>query len=281
MKLLNTVTVVFGTLLIINIASADGPPVPHQFKGGDPASASQVNENFQELANRIQALADQMVTYDYRDYGTPDNVVSKSFIDSRRINTTPEECTVEMREYTKTPENENTVITVTRSFSGGDLCISSASSWPEDFEYLATAEGVYLRKSTRYDETHTNIMNQIVYNDGLLQRTTSMKVGMTWGDGSTTNYTNNPLVPPEINLPGGNYMENYTLLAIEDVTVPYDGGRGDSQPTTYHTCLRIGRWSFAGNSTARASIHWYCPGIGLVKRMGGSALYELNEVSVN
>ena len=279
MKLFNTV--IFGTLLTINVASADGPPVQHQFRGGDPASASQVNENFQELANRIQVLADQLVTYDYRNYATPDNVVSKSFIDYRRNNTTPEECTVETREYTKILDNENTVLTVTRTFSGGTLCTGSTSSWPEDYEYLATTDGIYLRKITRYDETHTDVVNQTMYNDELLQRTTNMKVGMTWGDGSTTNYTDNLAVPPEINLSGGNYIENYTLLAIEDVTVPYDGGKGDSQPTTYNACLKIERWRLVGNSTARANINWYCPGIGLVKRMGGGVLYELNNVSFN
>jgi hypothetical protein len=281
MKFLNTVMVVLGTLLTINIANADGPPVQHQFKGGDPASASQVNENFQELANRNQALADQLVSYDYRDYETPDNVASKSFIDSRRTVAAPEECTVETRAYTKAPENENTVITVTRSFSGGVQCTNSASSWPEDFEYLATAEGVYLRKSTGYDETHTNVTEETVYNEGLLQRTTNMKVGATWGDGSTTNYTNNLLASPEINVPGDNNIDNYALLAIENVTVPYDGGRGDKQPTTYDACLKIRRWWLVGNGTIRASINWYCPGIGLVKRMGGSALYELTGVSLN
>ena len=60
------------------LAIAAGTPVPYIFQGGDPASASQVNANFQELANRIETIS-TVDAYDFHNYLTDSSIQSKEF----------------------------------------------------------------------------------------------------------------------------------------------------------------------------------------------------------
>ena len=57
MKVLKQIGWVASVLIAaIYSASSFAAPVPHTFSNGQPADANQVNENFQELANRIDAI---------------------------------------------------------------------------------------------------------------------------------------------------------------------------------------------------------------------------------
>ncbi len=81
------------------------------------------------------------------------------------------------------------------------------------------------------------------------------RIGDTWGGGYTTTCDDSEL--SYINL------RKYTLLGIEDVTVP--GG-------TFQNCLKIYR--DRGNNSP-PSIHWYAPGMGWIKRIyEGLSSYE-------
>jgi len=62
--------------------AATGDPLPHQFQSGSKARAAEVNENFQNLADRIATVADQAGTaalsYDFQDF-LPSNDLVKLF----------------------------------------------------------------------------------------------------------------------------------------------------------------------------------------------------------
>jgi hypothetical protein len=132
----------------------------------------------------------------------------------------------------------------------------------------------------QYDEADTStktLVSERIYNDELPVLTSSMKKGMTWGSASSTTTTDYNLDPPIINEPGRHVIWQYTLLDVEDVTVPYDNGRADNNPTTYNGCLKISRNRFEG--TGVVSMEWYCPNMGLVKRVSASVTALLTEVN--
>ena len=51
-------TVIIVFVFISKAVFAAGPPVVNQFVTGEPIIASEINDNFQELADRIQSVAD-------------------------------------------------------------------------------------------------------------------------------------------------------------------------------------------------------------------------------
>lgn len=79
MKVFRIGTVV-GAVTIVFSANvwAAGAPLQHVFQPNTPARASEVNANFQELADRIANISAFNV-YDYRDYALAPGVTQKQF----------------------------------------------------------------------------------------------------------------------------------------------------------------------------------------------------------
>jgi hypothetical protein len=279
MKPSSATLIIVVSLFIATTVFGTGPAVQHQFRGGDPASATQVNENFQELADRIQELNNQTRTYDYHTYITPSNISSKTFSvtpagdASSNLNC---QSTLETRQYERVPQGSDLLITVTHKQT--DTNINQVCNY-YSFNFLATAERLLLLNTTHYDTTTPDvrsIVSENNYNDDLPILTVTMKEGVSWGSVSSTTVTDNSLIPPVVNEPGRNHIWHYTLVGIEDVTVPYDNGRNDNIPTTYSNCLKVIR---DRHGTYLAHVEWYCPDIGFVKRMSDTVTILLTGVS--
>jgi hypothetical protein len=275
MKPSSATLIIVISLFIANTVFGTGPAVQHQFRGGDPASATQVNENFQELADRIQENKDLLKTYDYRDYITPPNVSTKTFSEIAAVpNQTPSECelTTRIRNYSRTPQGIDTLLTLTEISvdpNTSQTCISVK------VEYLETPTGLLSLKTTQYDVTNSAHYTERFSPEGILVRTSSMRVGGSWGSVSTLTLSDYYVEPPILNQPQSNSISQYTLLSVEDVTVPYDNGRADNNPTTYSGCLKILR----NRGNGSFGVEWYCPDIGLVKLMGVSKTIVLTDMN--
>lgn len=250
---LRMVLLVVAVSFCANI-QAVGPSVQHIFQGGDPASASQVNENFQELADRIQDNTDLVQSYDYRDYLSPASVSSKTF-EMTELNGS---CTQETRSYVRAAQGADTLLTMTRVRSGTN-CASTL-----ELNFLLSSAGMY-------KQSQVDAFTRVDYESGVVLRTSAMKVGHTWGSAVRVFATDTTGAIPGTEYVG-NELDQYTLLAVEDVVLPYDGTTGALADTSYSGCLKISRHR---NTTGLQHVSWYCPGVGLVKRMGTGRTFEL------
>jgi hypothetical protein len=264
------------TMFILPTVFAAGPPVQHQFRGGDPASASHVNENFQELSDRIQQNQDLLKTYDYRNYIEPDYITSKTFSIAVVPDSPPPLCEAqETRTYSRTPQGNDTLITVNHTRNdgtGGQICVNYS------YYYLATENNFVMQEMKSFFPADANSLEyQEIYHAGVPLLTDSMREGATWGTITPRTFSDYRIDPPEENMAGRNQVYTYTLLAVENVTVPYDDGRGDNNPTTYSNCLKVSRDRYDGSSYV--TMEWFCPEIGSVKRMSSSYTYLLTGIN--
>lgn len=96
--------------------------------------------------------------------------------------------------------------------------------------------------------------------------TSEMIPGVAWGSGVVMKISDQTGA-----LPDGYYVDKNELLGIEDITV---------NDVAYSGCLKIHRLRYTGGNYSR--IDWYCPDIGLVKRVqGGQRLMELISFEYN
>jgi hypothetical protein len=174
-----TIILITITLLWATNAFSAGPPVQYQFKGGDPASASQVNHNFQELADRIQELKDQRPNIDYHSYLTPENITTKIYSTSHIIvGTDPALCieTELTQKIERTTQGTDTLITETNTVLGSDpgqICSFYS------YQYLATANALLRKKRMFYDSTRTTVVYEVIFNDDASVLVNPMTVGKT------------------------------------------------------------------------------------------------------
>ena len=278
------------TILLLSVSSgawAVGEPVPHIFSNGTPADANQVNENFQELADRIVAIpvgpqgpiglpgeqgppgpqgeqgppGTALVTYNYFDFSH--NLSAKTF--------------------ERLAKDGTLILTETRTYNRSTPSVLLVSShiiedptvgeYDIERTYHLDEDGIYLSNYLAY-VTNTGVRELALRRDfdpPVLLRKTSMVNGVSWG--SFASETNELIDTGEITK--NFHSEINILLAVENVTV---------RDVTYNNCLRIhtrrdiDRIDFTAmtytDSLPSTSVSWYCEGFGLVKtvRLSGPAL---------
>ncbi len=234
---------IFTSILAIGftaaLAIAAGTPVPYIFQGGDPASASQVNANFQELADRIEVISTGDV-YDFHNYVTDSSIQSKEF------NTVGKCGDKETRALSRVAVLGGTKVTLIRKNTNAGVVCSHV-----EIDYLNTATEFQLLEIRGYDPASATLQGGSTFDDPIAILTSTMKMNSSWAGASSTT-----AVPPAPAFTGGDVRMN-TLVDIEDITVPYNGG------TTYSACLKIHRVRAAGLT----QIDWYCSGLGYTKSM--------------
>ena len=251
-----------GLGLVSTVVLAAGAPVANQFAGGQPASASQVNANFQELADRIDAIPGAAV-YDYRDFGSTNTV--------RTYNVKGSICggfaVTEERSFTRTPVSGGTQIVVVRKRMDSTPAICHWTS----FTYLATPTDIRLLSKNRYDLAGTLTSTETM-NPPILIRTASMAKGSKFGSASVV--TETPVSGPAVS-PSDVVVNTGTALGLEDVTVPAG---------SYTGCLKLNTSRQSGRNGAFDRISWYCAGAGEVKRLqvdpsGQFRIWELSTIT--
>lgn len=246
------ITSILAIGLTTALAIAAGPPVTYTFQGGDPASATQVNANFQELADRI-ADAQASDIYDYHHYVTDPGIQSKKY------NTTGRCGDEETRTYTRVAVTDGTKVTEERiNTDKGATCAHN------QIDYLSTTTEYQHLAIRGYDSVTGVLVSMRTLDNPITRRTSTMRVNSSWADVATATTT-----------PSGTsstFIEKSTLAAIEDVTVPYNGG------TTYTACLKIHRTTQSPSNPAdnlttghSENIIWYCPGVGMIKNIAITA----------
>lgn len=247
------------TLGVIGYVIAEGPPVTHQFVGGDPASATQVNENFQELADRIADIPGSQV-FDYRDYSSGATSKTFDYVGSLCSGTADSE----IRTFNRVDNGDGTTsVSVTL-----DRQSSSTTCNHKTFTYLATPTE-YIMQSKANNNISGVTQDTDTFNEGLVMRNSTMYLGAAFGSHSTiTNDVSGDL---------GGRIQKVTVLSVEDVTVPLG---------TYQNCLKIHFLLTSGNNpTSLNRFSWYCPSMGEVKRVhhdltgSGYARWELSAMS--
>lgn len=229
------------------LAIAAGTPVPFIFQGGDPASATQVNANFQELADRI---ADAQINgvYDFHNYLTDTSIQAKVFDTVGRCGDK------ETHTHTRVSVPGGTELTEKRINTDTDTPCGQS-----EHDYLVSASEFQFLEGRSFNPATEVLVSTATLDVPITRLTSTMKPNTAWADGSTYSYD-----PPAPDKP---VIEKNTLAGIEDVTVPYNGG------TTYTACLKIHRSTHLPVpdpefTTGRSeNILWFCPGIGLTKNM--------------
>lgn len=288
----------FGAMVFSTNLQAAGAPVPHVFQANTTAKASEVNNNFQNLADRIEATdakADDnanritanendiqnlegavntlSITHDYKNYSVPTDVKTKVFTVT---STRTLDYDTETRDYTFTPSGSDTNVNVVRKrYAGG---VSGSQVHWNELDYVRTAESFIFRERRK---TPGGTLSQTdTPNPPILVRHNRMRIGSSWGNGVTVD-TTRTATPTQ----GTSYLiDRTTLLGVENMDLQSLGG-GASVP-----CLKT--YSQRNNDGVPAAIpalgsfrqvQWHCEGFGLVKKMEWespqSILYELTSIT--
>jgi len=238
--------VILTTLGVVGFGFAAGVPVVHQFNGGDPASASQVNQNFQELADRIAAIPGAQ-SFDYHNYSAASNIASKTFAYTGDLGGSVHTCAspgTETISYTHTPNGVNTNITKLRLRTDPSGICDEV-----EYTYIASPTELTVTSKTDYDGSHGLISTE-TFDDGLVIHTSDMRLGMTFG--SSSSMTNS------VNGGGIGTIDSSAVVAVEDLTV---------KGVSYTGCLKIHRLRTSNTDGSFNEMSWYCPNIGEVKRV--------------
>jgi len=268
-------------------ANAAGPQVPHVFEGGKKAIANEVNENFQELADRIdslsqtvdgkanttdvnnsvQSLSDRI---DALPGGTPllnsvyriaDSVLAKNF----QISFTGNACNQETRSYQRSTPGGIPTLSETVVVSDG---ATPCSRQIRTFERTNT--GTRLTKIELFSPDGATLNQTNTFTGGLLIRPDQMFVGIPWASEPPIVLQANAAVPPVFQ----QFAAEYRIVAVESVSLPAGN---------FANCLKVYRSSVVSavppitGSVLR--VEWYCPGLGQVKVIDASAgVFELTSV---
>lgn len=259
------------------------------FSNGTVADADDVNANFTELETRINAIpagdagpqgpagpagpmgatgmvgpagpagstgpqgpaganGAGVVTYSWQGFGSAAWDV-KAF-----VVTPPDTFDKEVRTYNRTPNGDGTGTTeVTRERTLSGVIYSYqifTYEWDNTGDFTQTKIETFSAAGLSKTETFT---------PGLIIRHSAMGLGMTWGTSSQVDVVYTDTTPNNIFFE----VNGYSLVAIEDISV-----RG----VDYTGCQKILKhWTTAGRD-----IRWYCPGVGLVKKVSPSRMFEFD-----
>ncbi len=259
MKKLALYTTSFALAIGVTFAIGAGAPVQNIFQGGQPASATAVNQNFQELADRIDTIPGS-TTYDYRNYLSTASSMTYNVI------TDTGGCSgydTEVRTFVRTPNGANTDVKMTRTRyvggTGGTVCTNSQA-------FLYTNSPTKRTLNSREDYTNNALTQTTRIENPVTLRTSSMSNGQTLADASKTFET-----------PAGGVESFYNIVVIsssvagsEDITV---------SGISYSGCLKMHSLRKSARFGDTSRLQWLCPGVGEVKRIdaeaGGYTIFEL------
>ena len=264
---------VYSIVLIASSPAFAAPPVQHIFSNGQSADANQVNENFQELADRIEAVpvgpqgpegpqgepgpaGDGIVQVNFDPYRH--NFASKTFTIIKKNSVSglfePEE--EEVRTYDRSIPGQLAV-----TYQG--INIQSAQTVRGEVRFFTTGIGqdkIWTQRDVYFDWDVIDYTDE--YTPGITVIPNTLKMGTPW---------NSAVIARTIDMNGadptdeGIIIDSRTLIAQESVTI------GNA---TYDDCLKVLVERGGGQS-----VDWYCAGYGLVKRISGSYIMELTAVA--
>lgn len=291
----NSITAVVCAILLHQNAMAD-PEVNNQ--SGLRAEVTQIKENIQQLTDQVQVNTDSITTnsaaianntadinqlagtvaehsnalaslgapatFDFHDYGAAGNVVSETY-DISGNGIALGGCSHEIRSYQRTAQLNGIVnidVTRSRTDSNNTPCFLDVQ------HYESRTDGLYWMGRDSYDTFSQTLVSTNAIDDGLLERTSAMQVGKTFGGASGTTFTNGTTETSGI-------VGVMTLLGVEDVTVPAG---------SFAQCLKISQQVTSGHPLLGTyqAVSWYCSGVGFTKRIDGNGnVWTLTGVTTN
>jgi hypothetical protein len=249
----------FGFILlgiaVTGVSQGAGLPVPHLFQAGQRAVASEVNANFQNLADRIEAGGEVESNSNYVGTAT-----AKTFV----VTDISGGCTT-FENHTFVSSNGGATITHTiigRAGSGGAQCYRQI--WIHQLD----ATGRRITQIDSFDASD-NPTGTTTYSPGIFYLPAQVHKGKHWVLDTDTVFA-----PPVGSPTSGTYMGEITVVDKENITVPAG---------TYTNCLKVVRSAVSGPAFPLAPsfrIDWYCPGVGWAKVRDGSGITRtLNSVT--
>ena len=230
------------TFGVLGFVIADGVHVPNEFTGGQPASATEVNENFHDLVDRIADIPASNV-YDYSAYLSAGTITTKTYATTGLCGD------IEVRTISRTTVAMGTQIDIHRLRTN-----MGANCQERGHQYLASATEFTLQNKFNYDGSGGSVLTSTdTFEEPIIRRNSTMNQGIAFGSSSTI--TNTPAGGGGSTTTG--IVEVNTVLGIEDVTVPLN---------TYTACLKIHSLRTSSTNGAFNRISWFCPGLGEVKR---------------
>jgi len=212
------------------------------------AVAAQNTASIGALAGEIDALkSGGAQSFDYRNYEAT-NVTSRTYL----MQGAGACGTTEIQRFTRTslPDGSAQIIQDReRRTAGNVICEHNA------FDFRATSDGLYLAGRTGYSAVNpAELVNTNTIEEPLVQRTTAMRIGATWGSASAQTQV---LVQGGSTTLGAATQTN-SLLGIEAVSVPAG---------IYANCLKISETRNTLSIGSFTQVSWYCQGVGLAKRV--------------
>lgn len=251
----------FG-MMVLGIAVAGavhaaGQPVPNTFQAGQRAVASQVNENFQNLADRIAAGGEVEAASIYKGNG----ITTKTY----QVTDVSSGCTT-FETHSFASSNGGATLTQTivgTAGNGGSFCFKRIHT------HQINTTGSFVTQINNYDASDF-LTSTSAYTPGIEYLPAQVHVGLSWA--IDTDRVSTPTGGSAVN---GTQIGEYTIVSKENVTVPAG---------TYSNCLKITRYSYSAQTGSTnnpsARIDWRCPGVGLVKRRESTGrTLVLNSVS--
>lgn len=238
-------------IVTATIVLAAGDPVQHQFKAGDAISSNQVNQNFQELADRadvnnqaIQTINNSLDTqlYDFNDYVTPSTISKKIFLVSS--NSTNLGYDTETHELSRSIAGEITTISNTIvKLNGGETGERTST---EKVILMQSVDSFLLDEVQHFSSDGSTLIESTLFEPGVPIFLGNMRKGITWGEISKDTRGTNV-----------DYF-SYTsvLLGVVSMDVLTDTGV---------SCLKVLAEGLEGSGYNFKEYSWYCQGYGVVK----------------
>ena len=195
----------------------------------------------------------KITAYDFNDYLNSD-IQSKTFIRHEQG------IDLDLTWYFDRPNPNEVVRTEVTTDTYGNITRYVDSTFkrtPQSFDWL---------QSQTYDPSVTPpaLVDTTNYEPPVVALTNAMVPGIAWGSGGTINSSSTG---------ESFYTDKSEVLAVEDVTVPAG---------TFKECLKIYRLREFDVSITIQRVEWYCPDMGLVKRIQGARrMIEMTGVTFN
>jgi hypothetical protein len=195
----------------------------------------------------------KITAYDYNDYLNSD-IQSKTFIRHQ------DGIDYDLAWYFDRPNPNEVVRTEVVTDAYGNI------TRYVDATFKRTAQSFDWLQSRQYDPYMTPplLVDTTDYEPPVVSLTSAMVPGIAWGSGGAINSSSSG---------ESFYTDKSEVLAVEAVTVPAG---------TFTGCLKIYRLREFDVSITIQRVEWYCPDMGLVKRIqGGRRMIEMTGVTFN
>lgn len=200
--------------------------------------------------------SNKVTAYDYHDF-VNSSIQSKTFSRHEGGDVLQE---IWSFDYSNPPEVVRTEIT---SVPGTDPVIYTRCVYNKHHSTASASNWIQINKCDPSFDPPLPLEIQ-EYDPPVPTLTSAMVPGVAWGSGVVMLRS----YPDGTRLPDEYYVDKNELLGLEDIIV---------NGIAYNGCLKIHRLRYPGGNYSR--IDWYCPDIGLVKRVqGGSRMMELISV---